>query len=64
MILPVTGVNIETTSIDLTMLAAVAAKKRALEEWKTLIQAAGLRLVKTYVYNAANYESVMDVRLL
>lgn len=63
MILPETGVNVETMSIDLTMMAACAAKERTEREWRGLVESAGLRLVKTYVYNAGSYESVMDVRL-
>ena len=63
MILPEMGVNIETASIDLTMMAACAAKERTLQDWRVLIEGAGLRLVKTYVYNVCSYEGVMDIRL-
>ncbi|KAK3360905.1 S-adenosyl-L-methionine-dependent methyltransferase [Lasiosphaeria ovina] len=63
MILPETGVNVDTTSMDLTMLAAFASGERTEAQWRRLIEAAGLKLIKTYVYNGGSYESVMDVRL-
>jgi hypothetical protein len=63
MILPETGVNADAATLDLTMMGAFASAERTETDWRALVEGAGLRLVKTYVYNKANYESVMDVRL-
>ncbi|KAK0625922.1 S-adenosyl-L-methionine-dependent methyltransferase [Immersiella caudata] len=64
MILPETGVKADVTTLDLTMMSAFASAERTEKDWTALFEQAGLRLVKTYAYNKAQYESVMDVRLL
>ncbi|KAK0651022.1 O-methyl transferase B [Cercophora newfieldiana] len=63
MILPETGVHAESAVLDMTMMTAFASAERTEAQWRVLVEGAGLRLVKTYVYNKAGYESVMDVRL-
>ncbi|KAK5659382.1 hypothetical protein OQA88_1475 [Cercophora sp. LCS_1] len=63
MILPDTGVNVQTTSINLTMMVACAARERTVKDWTELIESAGLKLVKIYSYNPGSYESVMVVFL-
>lgn len=63
MILPETDVHIDAASMDITMLAAFAGMERSEAQWRSVIDEAGLRLVKTYVYNPVSHESVMDVRL-
>ncbi|KJZ71734.1 hypothetical protein HIM_08876 [Hirsutella minnesotensis 3608] len=63
MILPETGVGSEAASIDLTMMAACASIERTEEQWHGEIEKAGLKLVRTFVYNPVSYESVMEVRL-
>ncbi len=63
MILPEEGVNVDTAAMDLTMMAAFASLERTEAQWRSLVEQAGLKLVKTYAYNGDSYESVMDVRL-
>lgn len=61
---PAIGTGLDAAAHDITMLAAFAGAERSEEQWKGLFGEVGLRLVRTYVYNEASYESVMDVRLL
>lgn len=63
MILPEIGVSAYAAYTDLTMMAAFASRERTEEEWREAITEAGLKLVKTYVYNPVTHESVMDLRL-
>ncbi|TQS32606.1 hypothetical protein Golomagni_07074, partial [Golovinomyces magnicellulatus] len=63
MVLPEKGVNAYASAMDLTMMGAFAAMERTEAQWRTIIEDVGLKLVMTYVYNRASYESVMDVRL-
>lgn len=63
MILPEMGTHIDAASMDITMMAAFAGMERSEKDWESIINEAGLRLIKTYVYNHAGHESVMDVRL-
>lgn len=63
-ILPDVGVGMDAAAHDVTMLAAFAGAERSEEQWRSIFAEVGLRLVKTYVYNEASYESVMDVRLV
>jgi len=63
MILPEVEVNVDTAMLDLTMMGAFASVERTEGQWRALVEAWGLRVVKSYVYNEGGYESVMDVRL-
>lgn len=63
MILPDTRVSARVAAIDLTMLTARGGMERTEAQWRQTFEAAGLQLVKTYSYNPASYESVMEVRL-
>lgn len=60
---PEEGVNHDATAHDLTMMATFAGAERSEAQWREILHAVGLKLVKTYVYNPAGYEAVMDVRL-
>ncbi|KEY72251.1 hypothetical protein S7711_00250 [Stachybotrys chartarum IBT 7711] len=62
-LVPEFGVNLEASAHDMTMLAACAGAERSEVQWIETFGRLGLRLVKTYLYNAPSYESVMDVRL-
>ncbi|KAI1878223.1 hypothetical protein JX265_002592 [Neoarthrinium moseri] len=61
--LPETGVRFDAANDDLTMMAVFASAERSERHWSGLFAEVGLRLVKTYIYNAPVYECVMDVRL-
>ncbi|KAI1419241.1 S-adenosyl-L-methionine-dependent methyltransferase [Xylaria sp. FL1777] len=63
MILPETKVSARVAAIDLTMLAARGGMERTQSQWRETLVLVGLKLLKTYLYNPANYESVMEVRL-
>ena len=63
MILPEVGVNLQVSSIDMTMLTTFASMERTEKQWRKTFKEAGLELIKTYQYSPLNYESVMDVRL-
>jgi hypothetical protein len=62
-VLPETGANFIATSIDLTMMGAFASMERTEDDWRELIEAAGLELTKVYRYNPNDMECVMEVRL-
>ncbi|KAG6364322.1 hypothetical protein INS49_005922 [Diaporthe citri] len=49
--------------LDLTMMSAFAGAERDEAQWRSLIEDAGLNLVKDYDYNPLGYERVMEVRL-
>ncbi|RYP59527.1 hypothetical protein DL770_010174 [Monosporascus sp. CRB-9-2] len=54
------GLDSYSATVDLTMMAATASMERTEEQWHHLLDSVGLRLVKSYPYNPATYESVMD----
>lgn len=62
-IFPETKVSARMAAVDLTMLAARGSMERTEAQWHQTFESAGLKLAKTYLYNPANYESVMEVRL-
>jgi len=61
MVLTETKVRPYATSMDLTMMAAMAARERTEGEWRNLFDSVGLKLEKTYIYKPANYEGVMKI---
>ncbi|KAI0869649.1 S-adenosyl-L-methionine-dependent methyltransferase [Hypoxylon argillaceum] len=63
MILPEMGTEPPVAAIDLTMLTSRGGMERTEAQWQHTFEVAGLELHRTYVYNPANHESVMEVRL-
>jgi hypothetical protein len=61
--LPEIGVGHDAAAHDMTMMAAFASMERTEAQWRVLVEEAGLKLTKTYMYNVSSYETVMDVRL-
>ncbi|KAG6355033.1 hypothetical protein INS49_004114 [Diaporthe citri] len=59
---PEVGVNHDAMAHDLTMMATFAGAERSEAQWRDILDAVGLKLVKTYVYNPSGYETVLDVR--
>ena len=61
MVLPDTRVHWQSTSADLTMMAAVGARERTRAQWTELLDSVGLEIeaVRTYLPFAG--ESVMTV---
>lgn len=63
LVLPSGEVSAYGAGLDLTMMSAFAGAERDEAQWRTLIEDAGLKLVKDYDYNPLGYERVMEVRL-
>lgn len=62
-VLPDQGVGYIASAIDLTMMGAFASMERTEGDWKELVEAAGLEWVGSWVYNALENETVVEVRL-
>ncbi|PVH79658.1 o-methyltransferas-like protein [Cadophora sp. DSE1049] len=56
-IIPEQGVDLETVWSDLTMMT-FAGCERTLQQWEALLDAAGLRLEKTYGAKATSYNAI------
>jgi hypothetical protein len=63
MILPEVGVNVLAASVDLTLMSAVASMELTESQWRGVIEAAGLELVKMYPYSTNQYEGVIAAQL-
>jgi hypothetical protein len=63
MIPPEMGAHVDALSMDLTMMTAFAGMERSEAQWRSILDEAGLKLIKTYEYNPVSHESVMEVRL-
>jgi len=61
MVLPDIKASWQATQIDLTMMTALGSLERTLEQWQTLLKAAGLKIVKIYQYNVSVHDSVIAV---
>lgn len=61
MVPPDVGIHSNVTSIDLTMMCAVASAERTQSQWDELFASEGLKRLNTWLYSANNYESVMKV---
>jgi hypothetical protein len=59
---PEVGVNHDAAAHDMTMMATMAGAERSESQWRDILDAVGLKLVKSYVYNPAEYETVLDIR--
>jgi hypothetical protein len=64
MIPPEVGAHVDALSMDLTMMAAFAGMERSEAQWCSILDQAGLKLIRKYEYNPASHESVMEVRLV
>ena len=62
-VLPDQNVGFVAASIDLTMMSGFAGMGRTEADWRELAESVGLELVRSFTYNAAEYETVMDIRL-
>jgi demethylsterigmatocystin 6-O-methyltransferase len=59
MVLPNQGVAWQAAQLDLTMMAALGAKERTIEQWYTLLDSAGLKVVEIEMYEPALQDSVI-----
>lgn len=60
MVLPDAGVPWEATAIDLTMMASHGARERTSKEWITLLENAGLRIVRVDTYMPRRHDSIIQ----
>ena len=61
MVLPDSGVNWHATSMDLTMMALLAAVERTRTQWAELLDSVGLKIKKVHIYSPSVYEGVITV---
>ncbi|KAJ8132021.1 hypothetical protein O1611_g1600 [Lasiodiplodia mahajangana] len=57
------GLDYYSAAVDLTMMSATASMERTETQWREILEAVGLRLIKCYSYNPGTFESVIDARL-
>jgi hypothetical protein len=59
MVLSNKGVPWQATQIDLTMMSALAAQERTIEQWYALLDRAGLKIVEIQTYEPALQDSII-----
>jgi demethylsterigmatocystin 6-O-methyltransferase len=60
---PNQGVHWQASQMDLTMMAALGAKERTKEEWNSLVDSAGLKVLQVYTYTLTLQNSVLVIGL-
>ena len=60
MVFPNAGVHWQATQFDLVMMTALAALERTQDQWGSLIQKAGLKINKVYMYTTSLQDSVIE----
>lgn len=61
MVLPNGKVHWQATQLDLTMMSALGSKERTDEQWRNLIDAAGLQILDIVQYTASLNDSIIVV---
>ena len=61
MVLPEAGVSWEATTIDLTMMASLGSRERTVNEWHSLLDAAGLKAIQIFTYLPRRQDSIIQV---
>ncbi|KAI8632432.1 S-adenosyl-L-methionine-dependent methyltransferase [Xylariaceae sp. FL1651] len=61
MVLPDSGVPWEATTIDLTIMSSLGSRERTTAEWHALLDAAGLKALRTDTYMARRQDSIIQV---
>ncbi|KAL9090484.1 MAG: hypothetical protein Q9165_005245 [Trypethelium subeluteriae] len=61
MVLPTTGTHWRAAQLDFTMMSAMAAMERTEQQWKDLLDKAGLKIKKVVVYNEQLRDSIIVV---
>jgi len=59
MVLPNEKVHWHATQIDLAMMSAMGAKERTDEQWRALIDKAGLKIVNIVTYTPSLNDSII-----
>lgn len=63
LVLPDEDVHWQAAQMDLTMMAALGAKERTREEWNSLIESAGLKILQVHTYTPTLQNSVIVIGL-
>ena len=58
-VLPDQGVPWQATGMDLTMMACLGALERTREQWNTLLESSGLKILDVHVHDSALCNSVI-----
>ncbi len=58
-IIPSTGAHMRATMLDMVMMGALAATERTGKQWDTLLDKAGLKILKKATYNNVTSESII-----
>ena len=61
MVLPNTGVHWQATQLDLAMMAVLGSVERTEEQWYTLMENAGLKILQIYTYTEVLKDSIIVV---
>lgn len=59
MVLPNEKVHWQATQLDLTMMSSLGSKERTDEQWRALIDAAGLQILKIVQYTPILNDSII-----
>jgi hypothetical protein len=59
MVLPNENVHWQATQTDLTMMSALGSKERTDEQWRTLIDEAGLKILDIVPYTTPLNDSII-----
>jgi demethylsterigmatocystin 6-O-methyltransferase len=59
MVLPNDNVHWQATQTDLVMMAALGSKERTDEQWRALIDQAGLKILHIYQYTTPLNDSII-----
>ena len=59
MVLPNENVHWQATQIDLTMMSSLGSKERTDEQWRALIDAAGLQVLEIVPYTPILNDSII-----
>ena len=59
MVLPIRATHWRSAQIDIAMMASLAGMERSEKQWTYLLDAAGLRIKRTYTYNLELGDSII-----
>lgn len=60
MVVPDSGAHWQATQIDIVMMSSLASMERTREQWYALLEKAGLKINKIYVYTTSLQDSIIE----
>lgn len=63
MVVPEAGASTSPAMMDLVMLSIFRSRERTLEEWRVLLETAGLTMHHHVVYDPLHYKSIIRAKL-